>query len=75
MGQQEIVDLLRKYQDKWFSSNEIADALLVSKGCVNRCLCRMRKRSEIKEKRERVRMRSGVGFHFRRVSFYSFKKG
>ena len=75
MGQQEIVDFLKKCQDEWFSSADIAEALLVSKTSVNSCLCRMRKHSEVKEKKERVRMRSGFGFHFREVLFYSFKRG
>ncbi len=74
MGQEEIDRFLRRNKRKWFTSNQLAAALKVPKTCVNACLSRMRKYSEVKEKREKVKAKCRVGFHYREVPFYSFKE-
>ncbi len=76
MTQQDIVDFLRKYERIWFNTNEISEALKVSVSSVNRCLVRMRKRSELNEKRVRIMLKGGRfgGLINKEVSFYSFKR-
>jgi len=73
MGQEEIARFLRKYQRRWFNSSQIAEAVKVSRPSVNRCLERMRKHSEVKEKRVRVMLRGKLGFVCKEVAFYSCK--
>lgn len=75
MGQDDINNFLRRYRNKWFSSNELAEALKVSKGSINRCLGRMRKHEEVNEKTVKVVLRSGYVMVYKGVALYSFKKG
>jgi predicted transcriptional regulator len=75
MGQDDINNFLRRYRNKWFSSNELAEVLKVSKSSINRCLGRMRKHEEVNEKTVKVVLRSGYAMVYKGVPLYSFKKG
>lgn len=48
MGQQEVMDILEKFKDSWFTSQEVAKMLNVSKGSVGRCLKLLRIRGYVK---------------------------
>jgi len=75
MTQQDILDFLKRYQPKWFNSNEIAEALRLSKTSVNNCLKRMRKHSEVKERTVRIHSINRLGVRNNRgVLFFSFKR-
>jgi len=76
MSQQAIVDFLKKYQPRWFNSNQLAEALQTSKSSINTCLGRMRKHSEINEKKMKTMLKGGKfgGFINKEVIFYSFKR-
>jgi len=74
MGQEEIQGFLRRNKPKWFTSNQLSEALHISRQNINKCLGRMRKYSEVKEKKERVLLRGKLGLISKEVPFYSFKK-
>ncbi len=75
MGQEEIRDFLRKYQAEWFNSNELAEALGICKASANRCLQRMRKHDEVKEKTVKVLFKGKLGSSIsKQVPLYSYKR-
>jgi transposase len=75
MGKEEINRFLHRNKAKWYSSSQIAQAIGVSRPSVNKCLGRMRKHSEVQEKRIRVMLRGKLGFIPKEVPFYSYKRG
>ena len=42
MGQQTVLDFLKKYPNKWFTAREIAEGLGLSSNCVRRSLNKLR---------------------------------
>jgi len=70
MGQQDVLSFLSENKGEWFYAKQIANHLRVNVACVNRCLVRMRKHSEIEEKKVRIRF----GLARREVSFYGYKE-
>ncbi len=75
MSQEDIQRFLRKYQSRWVSSNELVDALRVSKASMNRCLQRMRKHNEVNESMVRVMFRGKLGSLIsKEVPFYCYKR-
>ena len=75
MGQDDINNFLRRYRNKWFTSNQLAEGLKVSKSSINRCLGRMRKHEEVNEKAVRVLFRGKLGSSIsKEVPFYSYKR-
>jgi hypothetical protein len=74
MTQGEIVSFLKKNKNKWFTANQLAAALRVAPSSVNRCLVRLRKHSEVKEKTQKVIFKSRHGLIKKGVSFYSSKR-
>ena len=50
MGQDDINNFLRRYRNRWFSSNELVEGLKVSRLRINKCLLRMRGYDEVDEK-------------------------
>ena len=74
MSQEEITSFLKRNKTKWFRSNDLSRALKISKPSINRCLSRMRKYSEVKEKNVKVMLRSKFGFIKKEVPFYAFKR-
>ena len=50
MGQQEVFDFLKKNQDKWWTSKQIALGLKASIGSVTTTLTKLRKRKDVKYK-------------------------
>lgn len=52
MGQQEVMDLLDKSKRHWFTSDEIAELICVSKGSVGRCLKILRIQGVVKYDQE-----------------------
>ena len=61
MGQDDINNFLRPYRNNWFNSNELAEALKVSRLSINKCLLRMRGYDEVNEKTVRVLFRGKLG--------------
>ena len=53
MGQQEVFDFLRKNEERWWTSKEIAKELNASVGSVTTTLTKLRKREEIQFKRSK----------------------
>lgn len=47
MGQQEVYTFLKKNNDKWFTSKEIANKLSASLGSVTTCLKKLRDSSAV----------------------------
>ena len=43
MGQQTVLDFLKKHPNKWFTAKEIAERLGLNDGCVRASLRRLRK--------------------------------
>lgn len=75
MSQEEINGYLKKYQRKWFNSNELTEAMGISKASMNRCLHRMRKHNEVNEKVIRVMLKGKLGCLIGKdVPFYSYKR-
>ena len=75
MSQEQIRDYLRKYQRKWFNSNELTDVLGISRASINICLQRMRKHNEVNEKMIRVMFKGKLGCLIsKEVPFYSYKR-
>jgi hypothetical protein len=75
MGQEEIRDFLRKYQLRWFNSNELTKALGISKASMNRCLQKMKRHNEINEKMIKIMFKGKLGSLIsKEVPFYSYKR-
>lgn len=74
MGQEEIAKFLRRNKAKWYSSSQIARAVNVSKPSINKCLDRMRRHSEVKERKVRVMLKGKLGLIGKEVPFYCFKR-
>ena len=75
MSQEQIINHLRKYQPKWFNSSELSKELGISKPSINKCLSRMRKHNEVKEKTVKVMFRGKLGSSIsKEVLFYSYKR-
>lgn len=53
MGQQEVFDFLRKNEERWWTSKEIAMKLNASVGSVTTTLNKLRRRKEIEFKRSK----------------------
>jgi len=73
MTQEEITGFLDKNKAKWYTSSEIAQAIGVSRPSVNKSLGRMKKHSEVQEKRIRVMLKGKLGLIPKEVPFYSYK--
>ena len=73
MTQEEITGFLDKNKAKWYTSSQIAQAIGVSRPSVNKSLGRMRKHSEVQEKRIRVMLKGKLGLIPKEVPFYSYK--
>ena len=73
MTQEEITGFLDKNKAKWYTSSQIAQAIGVSRPSVNKSLGRMKKHSEVQEKRIRVMLKGKLGLIPKEVPFYSYK--
>lgn len=70
MGQQDIINFLRKSKVKWFNASQIAVKLNVSVGSVLACLRRLRKSKLIDFKSQMTK----AGTVYKKVFVYKFKK-
>ena len=70
MGQNDIIQFLRKSPKKWFNAGEIAKKLNVSIGSVLACLRRLRKSGLIDFKNQLTK----VGTVYKNIFIYKFKK-
>lgn len=73
MTQEEITGFLDKNKARWYTSSQIAQAIGVSRPSVNKSLGRMKKHSEVQEKRIRVMLKGKLGLIPKEVPFYSYK--
>ena len=71
MGQQEVLDVLKKYSDQWFDSREISEMLDASFKTVVSNLKRLRKAGIVMYK-ETMKIISPAGK--KRVYIYKYKK-
>lgn len=69
MGQDDIVQFLKKNKHKWFCVRDISKYTGSSCTSVNRCLGQLKKYYEIRCKVVKVKHT----FHFGNVPFYSYK--
>jgi Mn-dependent DtxR family transcriptional regulator len=70
MGQTDIIAFLKKYPQRWFNANEIAEKLNISVGSVLAGLRRLRKSGLIEFKNQMTK----VGAVYKKVFMYRFKK-
>ena len=52
MGQQQVLDFLKKYPDKWFTAREIAEGLDLNFKRVSESLKKLRRNSDVNHKKE-----------------------
>ena len=73
MTQEEITGFLDKNKAKWYTSSQIAQAIGVSRPSVNKSLGRMKKHSEVQERRIRVMLKGKLGLIPNEVPFYCYR--
>lgn len=69
MGQEDIIQFLKKNKNKWFCVKEISKNTGSSATSVNCCISKLRKYSEVLHKTVRVKHAYG----HRNIPLYSFK--
>ena len=74
MCQEQIYNFLRRNRGRWCSSAEMSRRLNLPRQTVNTGLRRLRKYSEVREKKMRVLLRGKLGVIPKEVSFYSYKE-
>lgn len=75
MSQEQIGKFLEKNKAKWYTSSQISQAIGIRRESTNKCLSRMKKHSEVKEKKIRVMLKGKLGLIPKEVPFYSYKRG
>jgi len=69
MGQEDIIQFLKKNRSRWFCVREISNNIGSSCTSVNCCLSKLRKYSEVLHKTVRLKH----SFGYRNIPLYSFK--